>query len=65
VGSFLAALLPSAGVLFLFIVVMRAMLHADRRERRAQAALEARERLATANDDPPRPPSAPGEDAQS
>jgi hypothetical protein len=65
VGSFLAALLPSAGVLFLFIVVMRAMLHADRRERRAQAALEARERLVAAKDAPPRPAAGPGPDARS
>lgn len=63
-GSFLAALLPSAGVLFLFVVVMRAMLHADRRERRAQAALEARERLAD-KDSTPRFPSGPGGDALS
>jgi hypothetical protein len=64
VGSFLAALLPSAGVLFLFVVVMRAMLHADRRERRAQAALEARERLAD-KDSKPRSPSGHSADARS
>ncbi len=35
--EFLGALLPSAGVLFLFVVAMRALLQADRRERAAAA----------------------------
>jgi hypothetical protein len=37
--EFLGALFPSAGVLFLFVVAMRALLHADRRERAAAARL--------------------------
>jgi len=37
--EFLGALLPSAGVLFLFVVAMRALLQADRRERAAEARL--------------------------
>lgn len=36
----LLALVPSAGVLFLFVVAIKAMLEADRRERSAQAAWE-------------------------
>jgi hypothetical protein len=39
--EFLGALLPSAGVLFLFVIAMRALLHADRRERAAAARLSA------------------------
>lgn len=34
------ALVPSAGVLFLFVVAIRAMLEGDRRERAAQARWE-------------------------
>ena len=33
----LLALIPSAGVLFLFVVAIKAMLEGDRRERAAQA----------------------------
>ncbi|GAB3596002.1 hypothetical protein GCM10027446_22210 [Angustibacter peucedani] len=36
----LLALVPSAGVLFLFVVAVRAMLLGDRRERAAQARWE-------------------------
>ncbi len=36
----LLALIPSLGVLFLFVVVIKAMLEGDRRERAAQARLE-------------------------
>jgi hypothetical protein len=36
----LVALVPSAGVLLLFVVVVRAMLEGDRRERAAQARWE-------------------------
>ena len=35
--DYLAALLPSAGLLVLFLVLMRSILHADRRERAAIA----------------------------
>ena len=35
-----SALLPSAGILLLFVVVVRALLHGDRRERAALARLE-------------------------
>ncbi len=42
----LGALLPSAGVLALFVVVVRKMISADRDERAAQARLEAAERRA-------------------
>ena len=38
--DFLLALVPSAGVLFLFVIGIRAILHADRRERAAAAQLE-------------------------
>ncbi|MFN0283847.1 MAG: hypothetical protein ACKVZ6_17975 [Kineosporiaceae bacterium] len=41
--DFLLAVLPSAGVLFIFWVGMRALLGADRRERLAQARIEAAE----------------------
>jgi hypothetical protein len=44
VGTFLAAVLPSVGVLLIFWIVIRAMLQADRRERSAQARIEAQER---------------------
>jgi hypothetical protein len=40
--EFLGALLPSAGVLFLFVIAMRSLLQADRRERSAQARLTPR-----------------------
>ncbi len=43
--EYLVALVPSAGVLFLFVVAIRAMLRADRTERAAVARLE-RERVA-------------------
>lgn len=36
----LLALIPSLGVLFLFVVVLKAMLEGDRRERAAQARYE-------------------------
>ncbi len=41
---FLTALLPSAGVLLIFWIAIRALLQADRRERSAQARIEAAER---------------------
>lgn len=45
----MAALIPSAGVAFLFFLAVRAMLQADRRERAAAAEIEraARESSAT------------------
>ena len=39
----LLALIPSLGVLFLFVIVLKAMLESDRRERAAQARLEREE----------------------
>ena len=39
--DFLLALVPSAGVLLLFVIGIRAILHADRRERAAAAQFEA------------------------
>ena len=38
--DYLAAILPSVGVLFLFVIAIRSMFQADRRERLAQAQLE-------------------------
>jgi hypothetical protein len=43
--GFLVALVPSIGVLLIFWIGMRALLQADRRERAAQARIEAAERL--------------------
>jgi arginine exporter protein ArgO len=45
VTQFLVAIVPSVGVLFIFWIGMRALLQADRRERAAQARIEAAERL--------------------
>jgi hypothetical protein len=42
------AVIPSIGVLFLFWLVIRAIIEADRRERSAQARIEAAERAANA-----------------
>ena len=39
----LLALIPSLGVLFLFVIVLKAMLESDRRERAAQARMEREE----------------------
>jgi hypothetical protein len=46
VAAFLVALVPSAGVLLVFWIGIRALVQADRRERAAQARIEAAERLA-------------------
>jgi hypothetical protein len=46
VTAFLLALLPSAGVLLVFWIGIRAILDADRHERSAQARIEAAERKA-------------------
>ena len=48
--EFLLALVPSAGVLLLFWLVVKGFVEADRRERLAQARLEASQRERT---DPP------------
>jgi threonine/homoserine/homoserine lactone efflux protein len=47
-APFLMAVIPSIGVLFLFWLAIRAILEADRRERSAQARIEAAERLGNA-----------------
>ncbi len=44
VMAFLIALVPSIGVLFIFWIGIRALVQADRRERAAQARIEAAER---------------------
>ena len=44
--DYLTAILPSVGVLCLFVLAIRAMFQADRRERLAQAELERQERAA-------------------
>jgi len=44
----LVAVIPSVGVLFLFWIALRAILQADRRERLAQARLDAAEDAAAA-----------------
>ena len=41
---FLTAVIPSLGVLLIFWVAIRALVQADRRERSAQARIEAAER---------------------
>jgi hypothetical protein len=51
----LAALAPSAGVGFLFFLVIRALIHADRRERAALARMTETEKTAptrAANEEP-------------
>jgi hypothetical protein len=40
--DYVAAIFPSIGVLFLFVLAIRAMFQADRRERLAQAQSERR-----------------------
>ena len=42
--AFLVALVPSAGVLFLFWIAIKALIEGDRRERAAQARIEAEQR---------------------
>ena len=44
VVAFLIAVLPSAGVLLLFWIVIKALLEADRRERAAEARFDAQRR---------------------
>ncbi|GAB3273051.1 hypothetical protein [Kineosporia babensis] len=40
--EYVAAIFPSVGVLFLFVIAIRAIFQADRRERLAQAAQDRR-----------------------
>lgn len=54
----LAALAPSVGVSFLFYLVIRALIHADRRERAALARMtqsEKQARTGAANEEPRSP----------
>jgi hypothetical protein len=60
VTQFLVALVPSIGVLFIFWIGMRALLQADRRERAAQARIEAAERLGNRSADVAAPESGGG-----
>ena len=53
--AFLIAVIPSAGVLFLFWLAIRAIVEADRRERSAQGRFEAAERRQNAPDGSPGP----------
>ena len=48
--KFLLAVLPSAGVLFIFWIGIRALVQADRRERLAQARIEAEQDAAARRD---------------
>ncbi|WP_378227037.1 hypothetical protein [Angustibacter luteus] len=48
----LLALIPSVGVLFLFVVAIKAMLEGDRRERTAQARWDKDHPAATTPTDP-------------
>jgi hypothetical protein len=41
--DYVTAIVPSVGVLFLFVLAIRAMFQADRRERLAQAQLDRQE----------------------
>jgi hypothetical protein len=59
VTAFLIALVPSIGVLLIFWVGIRALVQADRRERAAQARIEAAERLRNAPAGPVRADSPP------
>ena len=50
-----AALLPSAGLLFLFYVIMRRIIEADRRERAAERRWQAERDAARSNSETDRP----------
>ena len=43
--DYLAAIVPSVGVLFLFVLAIRAIFQADQRERLAQAEIERRRQV--------------------
>jgi hypothetical protein len=45
--DYVTAIVPSVGVLFLFVLAIRAMFQADHRERLAQAQLERQEQALT------------------
>jgi threonine/homoserine/homoserine lactone efflux protein len=60
VTAFLVALVPSVGVLFIFWIGIRALVQADRRERAAQARIEAAQRLRNRPATLGRPESADG-----
>jgi threonine/homoserine/homoserine lactone efflux protein len=60
VVSFLVTLVPTIGVLFIFWIGIRALVQADRRERAAQARIEAAERLSNPAATSGRPDSAEG-----
>ncbi|YAL83733.1 hypothetical protein ACMYYO_02705 [Dermacoccaceae bacterium W4C1] len=55
--KYIAALLPSAGLLYLFYVVLKHMLEADRRERAAQAKWDAEHPLEQAEEKPSKSPT--------
>jgi hypothetical protein len=60
----LAALIPSAGVGFLFYLAIRAIMSADRKERAAIAKLDAADRRGSGQESAPsaspeRPPASP------
>jgi threonine/homoserine/homoserine lactone efflux protein len=67
IKDFLLALLPSAGVLFIFYLAIKAILEADRRERAAVARMDAQRPPATDEESvppvPPVPPPAANTDA--
>ena len=56
-GAVLAALVPSIGVGLLFWFGLRAVMNADRNERRAQAQIDAQQRQASREENVDRPPS--------
>ncbi len=50
--DYVTAIVPSLGVLFLFVLAIRAIFQADHRERLAQAQLERRDRARAADAEP-------------
>ena len=49
--AYLTAIVPSVGVLFIFVIAIRAVFQADQRERLAQAEIERRRRAGGAQPD--------------